>query len=266
MKLRSRWFLKQTSGRKEESSAEIVAQARRKSVADAPGDAKWELAGPTNVGGRMTCLVCHPDKPDVIWAGSAAGGVWKSETAGADWRMCWDDQEKSLNIGALALDPGNPDLLYCGTGEANLTFNSYPGVGLYRSLDGGLCWKRLAFAQKGEVPPRIGVIAIDPFDSKRLLVGGVGSKPEEPQKALGGLYVSTDSGATWVRDVSFFPDGDYQCHSIVFHPSQQGVVTSTSPPIRGTSMPPPRPEVSTGAGMGGIPGLRTLRVRNSRTR
>ena len=226
MKLRSRWFLKQTSGRKEKSSAEVLAQAR-KPPAEAPGDSKWEFAGPTNVGGRMTCLVCHPDKPDRIWAGSAAGGVWKSETAGADWEMSWKDQEKSLNIGALALDPRNPDLLYCGTGEANLSFDSYPGVGLYRSLDGGGCWEILAHAEKGEVPSRIGVIAIDPFDSTHLLIGGVSSKPSEPQKALGGLYASTNSGCKWVRDVSIFPSGDYQCHSIVFHPRQQGVVFAT---------------------------------------
>ena len=230
MKLRSRWFVKQTLGRKEESSAEILAKARadcRKSLADAPGDSKWELAGPTNVGGRMTCLVCHPDKPDVIWAGSAAGGVWKSETAGAEWTTSWNDQEKSLNIGALALDPDNPDLLYCGTGEANLSPDSYPGVGLYRSLDGGGCWELLASAGKGGAPSRIGVIAVDPFDPAHLLIGGVGSEPSEPQQALGGLYVSNDSGVTWLRDVSLFPSGDYQCHSIVFHPSRQGVVFAT---------------------------------------
>jgi photosystem II stability/assembly factor-like uncharacterized protein len=232
MKLRSLWFQKQTSGRgrETESSAEILAKARDKckeSLADAPGEARWELAGPTNVGGRMTCLVCHPDDPDVIWAGSAAGGVWKSTNAGENWRLVWDDQEKSLNIGALALDPSNPDLLYCGTGEANLSGDSYPGVGLYRSTDGGECWKLLAPAGEGGLPPRIGVIAIDPFDPAHLLIGGVGSEPREPPNGLGGLYVSTDSGVCWTRDVSLFPTGDYQCHSIVFDPSRQGVVFAT---------------------------------------
>jgi photosystem II stability/assembly factor-like uncharacterized protein len=234
MKLRSRWFLKQMLGWEGESSTEILAQARadcQKLLADAPGDAQWELAGPTNVGGRMTCLVCHPDYPDILWAGSAAGGVWKSTNAGATWTMFWKDQEKTLNIGVLAIDLQNPNILYCGTGEANLSFDSYPGAGLYRTLrgdgDGDGDWERLAPAGKDWLPPRIGVIAIDPFDSAHLLIGGVGSEPWEPQIGPGGLYRSADSGHSWVRDVSIFPSGDYQCHSIVFHPKEQGWVFAT---------------------------------------
>lgn len=230
MKLRSRWFLKQTMGLEGGTPPEILAQARadcQKSLEDAPGDAQWELAGPTNVGGRMTSLVCHPDDPDILWAGSAAGGVWKSTNAGEDWKMSWEDQEKTLNIGALALDPRNPDLLYCGTGEANLSVDSYPGVGLYRSQNGGGYWELLAPAGDGGLPPRIGTIAIDPFDSQNLLIGGVGSEPSEPWKGLGGLYRSDDYGLSWTRDVSIFPTGDYQCHSIVFHPDRPRWVFAT---------------------------------------
>jgi photosystem II stability/assembly factor-like uncharacterized protein len=186
------------------------------------------LAGPTNVGGRMTCLVCHPDKPDLIWAGSAGGGVWKSETAGNDWRRVWDDQAATLNIGALALDPRNPDQLYCGTGEANLSPDSYPGTGLYHSQNGGEAWELLAPAGPGDLPTRIGVIAIDPFDSTRILVGGVSSDPLEPRKSLGGLYTSPTSGISWQRNTSVFSSQeDYQCHSVVFHPSRQGLVFAT---------------------------------------
>lgn len=230
MKLRSLRFLKQTSGQPEGASPAALAPGG-KSLPDAPGTTQWQLAGPTNVGGRLTCLACHPQNPDTLWAGSAGGGVWKSSDAGANWAMFWKDREKTLNIGALALDPKDPNLLYCGTGEANLSFDSYPGAGLYRTLkaDGGGdgSWELLSPAGKDGPPPRIGVIAIDPFDTTHILIGGVGSKPSEPRNGLGGLYASTDSGKIWRRDASLFPTGDYQCHSIVFHPSQKGWIFAT---------------------------------------
>jgi photosystem II stability/assembly factor-like uncharacterized protein len=227
MKLRSRWFLKQTMGKERESLAEALSKVRG-SLPEAPGTSQWELAGPTNVGGRMTCLVCHPDKPDTIWAGSAAGGVWKSEKAGNGWKMVWKDQEATLNIGALALDPKDPDHLYCGTGEANLLPDSYPGVGLYHSQDGGETWDLLAPAGPGGPPTRIGVIAVDPFDSTRILLGAVGSRPSEPGKSLGGLYTSTAPFTSWTRNTAVFSgQEDYQCHSVVFHPDRQGMVFAT---------------------------------------
>src|SRR5206468_5723830 len=112
-----------------------------------------------------------PENADRIWAGAAGGGVWQSDDAGVTWRTRWNKQD-SLNIGALAIDPANPDVIYCGTGEANLSSDSYGGVGIYKTTDGGNTWKLLAVAadpqdeeqQKESIPTRIGVIAIDPFD------------------------------------------------------------------------------------------------------
>lgn len=223
MKLRSRWFLKQTLGLEGGAALALNGSA----PPNAPGNEEWQPAGPTNIGGRLTCLVCHPQDPDTLWVGSAGGGVWKSSDAGAHWTMSWKDQETTLNIGALALDPQDPNILYCGTGEPNLSFDSYPGAGLYKSEDGGTTWKLLAPLGQDGPPPRIGVIAIDPFDNTRLLIGGVGSKSSEPRSDLGGLYVSTNSGTSWQRNVRRFPRGDYQCHAIVFHPSRKGWVFAT---------------------------------------
>jgi hypothetical protein len=129
--------------------------------------------GPTNIGGRITSLACHPKHPERLWAGAAGGGVWHSKDGGENWASCWDDQD-ILNIGSLAVDPRNPDTLYCGTGEANLSLDSYPGVGLYNSKDAGRTWQLLASTERSGVPRGIGVIAIDPFNSKHLLIGGVG--------------------------------------------------------------------------------------------
>ena len=80
-----------------------------------------------------------------------------------------------LNIGSLTIDPKDPAVIYCGTGEANLSVDSYTEVGIYRTGNGGETWKLLASSDETGVPTRIGVIAIDPFDSKHLRIGGVGA-------------------------------------------------------------------------------------------
>jgi photosystem II stability/assembly factor-like uncharacterized protein len=183
-----------------------------------PATADWECVGPTNIGGRMTSLICHPTRPDVIWAGAAGGGVWKSEDAGKTWRPLWHGED-SLNVGSLAIDQRNPDVLYCGTGEANLSADSYPGVGLYRSANGGASWELHASAKQTGIPRRIGVIAIDPFDSNHIRIGGVRHSNQDSS----GMYVSRDGGVTWARD-PFASAQSYWCHSIVFHPTQQGTI------------------------------------------
>src|SRR5260370_748713 len=97
----------------------------------APGTRTWESIGPTNIGGRMTSIVADPVNPDRVWVGAAGGGVWFSGDAGKTWESQWHSQDV-LNVGALAIDPQNPTLLYCGTGEANLSADSYPWVRVYQ--------------------------------------------------------------------------------------------------------------------------------------
>jgi len=189
-------------------------------------NAQWECAGPTNIGGRVTSLACHPKHPERIWAGAAGGGVWYSKDGGENWASCWNDQD-ILNIGSLAIDPRNPDTIYCGTGEANLSLDSYPGVGLYCSKDAGRSWQLLASTERSGVPRGIGVIAIDPFDSKHLLIGGVGFGEVSYQgKSIGGLYTSFDSGVSWERE-TVVSEQNYWCHSVVFHPTKKRTIFAT---------------------------------------
>jgi photosystem II stability/assembly factor-like uncharacterized protein len=173
----------------------------------------------------MTSVVCDPKNPNRIWAGAAAGGVWQSDDAGQTWRSLWSKQD-SLNIGSLAIDPRSPKVIYCGTGEANLSADSYGGVGIYKTTDGGATWKLLAPASEVGIPTRIGVIAIDPFDSAHLLIGGVGADQSSPrQEDFGGMYVSHDGGVGWRRE-TFISTKNYWCHAIVFHPTN-GVIFAT---------------------------------------
>ena len=170
----------------------------------------------------MTSLVCDPAQPDRIWIGSAGGGVWYSPDAGRSWTPQWHDEDV-LNVGALAIDARQPDVLYCGTGEANLSADSYGGVGLYRTTDGGASWHLHASCERAGLPRRIGAIAVDPFDSQHLAVGGVGFNEVAQQRDLGGLYTSTDGGITWTR-ATFVAAGNHWCHAVVFHPSRRGTI------------------------------------------
>ena len=227
-KARSRWFQERAAWPKREAAVQSLIRERARATSSlpaAPGTAQWESIGPTNVGGRLTAAACHPTNPERIWVGAAGGGVWFSANAGQSWQPQWHAQEV-LNVGALAIDPRDPDVIYCGTGEANLSADSYPGVGIYQTRDAGKTWRLAAASARTGLPRRIAVIAIDPFDSKHLMVGGVGFGEVGVAHDLGGLYTSTDGGISWTR-ATFITARNYWCHAIVFDPRRRGVVYAT---------------------------------------
>ena len=229
-KARGRWFQARSAWPVREAPVHTLIRERERAAKSLPPvatvSASWESVGPTNIGGRLTSLVCHPDHPEQIWAGSAGGGVWRSNDAGLTWQSCWSDQD-ILNIGSLGIDQKNPDTIYCGTGEANLSSDSYPGVGLYKSSDAGKTWQLIASSEKQIVPKRIGAIRVDPFDSKHVLIGGVGlAEVSSSVKDFGGMFVSTNAGITWQRQ-TFVSSQNYWCHSIVFHPKTKGRIYAT---------------------------------------
>jgi len=221
-KHRSAWFQDRATWPFREPPVLQLETERRRAmrVASVPGKNKWENVGPSNIGGRVTCVSVHPDDPDDIIIGAAGGGLWSSKDAGRNWKSLW--HKRDLNIGSLARDPDRPDTIYCGTGEANLSADSYPGMGLYRSTNNGRSWKRWATSKKTGIPTRIGTIAVNPFDSRHILLGGVSSS----DSFAAGLFVSNDRGKSWKRD-DFISTNNYWCHSIVFHPRRKGVVFAT---------------------------------------
>ncbi|GAB4374280.1 MAG: exo-alpha-sialidase [Calditrichia bacterium] len=158
----------------------------------------WQEAGPTNIGGRITALAAHPQQPQTIWAGAADGGVWKSNNGGGEWIPVFDFAP-SLSIGALAIDPNDPNIVYVGTGEANASGDSYPGDGIYRTIDGGVHWDYLGLPQSYY----IGRIAINPQNSNTIFVAATGLLfGKNPER---GIYRSHDGGANWQR-VLFISD------------------------------------------------------------
>jgi len=152
----------------------------------------WVPAGPTNIGGRITALGVHPDEPNRIFAGAADGGVLRSLDGGTTWEPLTDDFP-SLSIGAIAMDPVDPDIIYVGTGEANAAGDTYAGTGIYRSTDGGDSWEWLGLPSSY----KIGRIVVSPLDSQDIFVAVMGGLyANNPER---GVYRTDDGGQNWER-------------------------------------------------------------------
>lgn len=152
----------------------------------------WSLAGPMNIEGRVTTAVIHPVNSQIVYIGTANGGVWKSTNFCQSWSSVFDNQNTS-SIGALAIDHVNPEIIYCGTGESNSLRSYYPGTGIYKSTNGGSSWTFLGLDSSFT----IGNIAINPSNTLELYVAAGGwTRRKNNQR---GIYKSTDGGLNWQR-------------------------------------------------------------------
>jgi photosystem II stability/assembly factor-like uncharacterized protein len=161
----------------------------------------WVERGPNNVAGRSVSLVIDPRNPQRLIAGAVTGGLWVSTNGGATWSLV-DDWWHNLSVGALTMDPANPDTLYVGTGEGFYSL-AHPlrsfshfvrGAGVLKSTDGGRTWTLLPGTIDWRAVTRI---AVSPLDSRLVLV----------TRRPGGIARSTDGGQTWTdvapADTSF---------------------------------------------------------------
>ncbi|MCP4553755.1 MAG: hypothetical protein GY834_17330 [Bacteroidetes bacterium] len=156
------------------------------------GDLRARHIGPALMSGRINDMEIHPTNPRIIYTGTAGGGVWKSNDAGTTFNPIFDDYCQS--IGAIALDPNNPDnIIYVGTGETWPRNSVSIGDGLYKSKDGGANWEKLGF-EKSE---RIANIIINPDNSNEIYVAVLGALWSDSNER--GVYKTTDGGATWEK-------------------------------------------------------------------
>lgn len=150
----------------------------------------WQLAGPRNIGGRISDIEFNPNNPDVVYAGAATGGVFKSTDGGIIWNPIFDDMAV-LPIGDIAIDPVNSNNIYVGTGEANGGHNNFAGAGLYKSTDAGITWRLAGL----ENTVSIGRIVIDPVNPLKIFVAAVGSYfGPNPDR---GIFRSDNGGLNW---------------------------------------------------------------------
>jgi photosystem II stability/assembly factor-like uncharacterized protein len=152
---------------------------------------RFRSIGPAFTSGRIADLAVHPNKR-TWYAAAASGGVWKTENAGTTWTPIFDAQA-SYSIGAVVLDPKNPEIVWVGTGENNAQRSVSFGDGVYKSEDGGRTWKNMGLRQS----EHIGKIVIDPRDSKVVYVAAQG--PLWAEGGERGLYKTTDGGVTWTK-------------------------------------------------------------------
>ncbi len=148
--------------------------------------------GPAFMGGRIADVEVHPTNRATWYVAVGSGGVWKTVNGGATWTPLFDDQPR-YSIGEITLDPGNPEVVWVGTGENVSGRHVSWGDGVYRSRDGGRTWQQMGLPNS----QHIGRILVDPRDGNVVLVAAEG-----PLWSAGGdrgVYRTTDGGATWTR-------------------------------------------------------------------
>jgi photosystem II stability/assembly factor-like uncharacterized protein len=154
---------------------------------------KWRNIGPFRAG-RTTAVAGVPDQPATFYIGSSGGGVWKTTDAGTSWHNVSDGFFDVGAIGAIAVAPSDPKVLYVGTGEASIrNQTTSPGDGIYKSTDAGKTWIHLGLADTLQ----IAAIVVDPENPNTVYVAAQGN-PWVPSRERG-VYRSRDGGNTWSR-------------------------------------------------------------------
>ncbi len=157
----------------------------------------WRLLGPFR-GGWATVAAGIPTQPEVYLIGTAGGGVWRTENAGRTWTPLTDHIGAS-SIGALAIAPSDPRVIYAGSGQVTPRYDIAAGDGVYRSADGGRTWRNVGLADTRH----IGGIWVDPANPDDVVVAALG-RVFGPNRERG-LYRSTNGGTTW-QQVLFVDD------------------------------------------------------------
>jgi photosystem II stability/assembly factor-like uncharacterized protein len=154
----------------------------------------WSHIGPKNVSGRCTDIAVVPPKGKnyTIYVGTASGGVWKTVNEGTTWEPVLE-KAASTSIGDIAIAPSNPDILWVGTGEANIFRSSQAGVGIYKSTDAGKTWNHIGLADTNTIAR----IVIHPKDPDIVFAAASGHEWTTNEER--GVFKTTDGGTTWQK-------------------------------------------------------------------
>jgi photosystem II stability/assembly factor-like uncharacterized protein len=174
----------------------------------------WRMIGPFR-GGRTRAATGVPSQPNVFYVGQVNGGVWKSDDYGRSWVPIFD-HESTQSIGAIAVAPSNPNIIYVGSGEGLHRPDLSVGNGIYKSTDAGKTWTHLGLRDGFQIP----ALAIDPRNPNRVFAAVLGH-PYGPNEERG-LFRSADGGQTWQK--SIYKDENTGASDVEIDPSNPDVI------------------------------------------
>jgi photosystem II stability/assembly factor-like uncharacterized protein len=174
----------------------LTAQAPAASAEKSPplpfGAMKWRSLGPAR-GGRSIAAAGSAARPNEYYFGATGGGLWKTINGGTTWTVVTDGQLTSSSVGAVAIAPSNPDVVYIGTGESELRGNIAPGDGVYKSIDAGKTWTHIGLVEA----QTISKIRVNPTNPDLVYVAAFGHQAgPNPER---GIFRSKDGGKTWEK-------------------------------------------------------------------
>ncbi|MCB0492595.1 MAG: hypothetical protein KDC93_09275 [Cyclobacteriaceae bacterium] len=173
-------------------------------------DIKPRNIGPAGMSGRVTAIEVVESNPDIIFLGTASGGLWKSENGGTSFKPIFEN-ERAASVGAVAINQNNPAEIWIGTGEGNPRNSLNSGNGIYKSIDGGKTWMHMGL----EGTRNIHRVIIHRDNPNIVYVGAIGSPWGEQQDR--GVYKTTDGGKTWRK--TLFVDTKSGIGDMVVDPS-----------------------------------------------
>src|SRR6266849_2623536 len=178
------------------------------------GEMGWRCIGPFR-GGRTVAISGVPHQPNVFYMGAVNGGVWKTTDFGNTWNPIFDDQPTG-SVGALAVAPSDPNIIYVGSGEGLQRPDRATGDGIYKSTDAGKTWVHLGLRDAQQIT----AILVDPKDANRVFVAAEGH-PYGPNEERG-VFRSTDGGQTFKKIL--YKDENTGAADIVFDPANSQAI------------------------------------------
>lgn len=170
--------------------------------------------GPAVTSGRITAIDVVHDHPEIMYVGTAGGGVWKTNSGGAEFRPVFDDH--AMSVGALCIDPTNKEVVWVGTGEGNVRNSVSVGDGIYKSTDGGVSWKNMGLRET----ERIAKVIVDPENPQIVYAAAMGHLWNASTDR--GVYKTTDGGLTWNKVL--YIDENTGAADIAIDPTQPSVI------------------------------------------
>ncbi len=202
---------------------------------------KPRCIGPANMSGRITEIAVYEKEPRIQYVASASGGLWKTSNNGTTFKPVFE-RGTTIALGAVAVCPTNPDLVWIGTGEANARNSVSWGDGVYRSSDGGKAWQHMGLKET----EHIGRIVIHPKNPDIVYVAALG-KLWGPNKERG-VFKTSDAGKTWEHVLAI--DENTGCIDLAIDPDDPDLLYAAMYCVRRGGFSGGNPETQTGPGAG----------------